>query len=225
MDRDADGDAVTRPGAYRAVVLSTADPRSSGRVRVQVPQVSGDAPTDWVPPAQSGAAVPAVGQVVWVVYEGGDPSYPVYVPPAPAPYTPPPGPAWQIQAAPAVGGMTLGNGVVVSRYLAAGPLVHWSLTLTWGSTSTASPAAAITVDVPVAPDPGSAARWPGVLLINPAGGNAFRSGGAWLFPGQTAVTIEAQRPSDLAYVPFSTISLSIAPTGWLTMNMTYDRAV
>lgn len=72
---------MTWPGVYRAVVLTAADPLNGQRVRLQVPQVSGDAATGWSPPAQSGGALPAVGQVVWVMYEAGDPSYPVYLPP------------------------------------------------------------------------------------------------------------------------------------------------
>lgn len=72
---------MTWPGIYRGVVVSAADPLGSGRVRLQVPQVSGDAPTAWAPPAQAGGAVPAVGQLVWVLYEAGDASYPVYLPP------------------------------------------------------------------------------------------------------------------------------------------------
>jgi hypothetical protein len=72
---------MTWPGVYRAVVVSTSDPQTKGRVRLQVPQVSGTALTGWSMPAQSGGATPGVGQVVWVLYEGGDPSYPVYLPP------------------------------------------------------------------------------------------------------------------------------------------------
>lgn len=72
-------------GLYKGVVLSTQDPASLSRVRLQVPQVSGSSATDWVPPAQAGGALPSVGSQVWVMYQGGDASYPVYVPPIPAP--------------------------------------------------------------------------------------------------------------------------------------------
>lgn len=214
---------MTWSGIYRAVVLSTADPRGEGRVRVQVPQVSGYALTDWAPPAQTGGSVPGVGTTVWVFFQGGDASYPVYVPPAPAPYVPPATPDWQTDAGPVVAGMTLGNGSVASRYLVSGHVVRWALTITWGTTTTASPSSTITVSVPVAPDPGSGMRWVGTVLINPAGGNAFRPGGAWLFPGASTVSIDAQRVSDLGFVPFSTASLSVASSGWLTMQMTYDK--
>lgn len=70
------------PGAYLGSVVSTADPTGNGRVRLQVPQVSGTAVTGWAYPATSGGTnTPTVGQLVWVMYQGGDPSYPVYVPP------------------------------------------------------------------------------------------------------------------------------------------------
>jgi hypothetical protein len=72
-------------GIYKAVVRSTADPLGSGRIKAQVAQTTGTAMTGWVPPAQAGGAVPVVGQQVWVLYEGGDLSYPVYLPPDPAP--------------------------------------------------------------------------------------------------------------------------------------------
>lgn len=73
-------------GLYRGVVRSTSDPAQLGRVRLQVAQVTGTALTAWVPPAQSGGALPGVGEQVWVLYEGGDASYPTYIPPiAPAP--------------------------------------------------------------------------------------------------------------------------------------------
>lgn len=82
---------MSQTGIYRGVVRTTADPTGSGRVRLQVPQVSGTALTGWVAPIQSGGAPPSVGQQVWVFYEGGDVSYPVYVPPIPvAPVPMPP---------------------------------------------------------------------------------------------------------------------------------------
>lgn len=68
-------------GVYRGRVVSTADPQSRHRVRLQVPQVSGDALTTWAPPALEDAAIPSVGSAVWVVYQAGDGSYPLYLPP------------------------------------------------------------------------------------------------------------------------------------------------
>lgn len=212
---------MTWPGAYRAVVLSTTDPQNAGRVRLQVPQVSGTAPT-WASPAQDAGRGPAVGDVVWVVYQGGDASYPLYIPAAPAPYSPP---AWQVQNAPVVGGgLTLGNGAAVSRYQVDGHVVRWTLLITWGSTTTGSPTSAVTATVPVAQDPASGTRWVGSVLINPGGGQPFLPGAVWLFPGTTSAQLFPQRAADLAYVPFSVASLTVASGGWLTANLTYDRA-
>ena len=73
------------PGVYTGVVVSTADPQGRGRVRLQVPQVSGTAVTGWVPPAQPGGAVPGVRDQVNVLYQAGDASYPAYLPPIPPP--------------------------------------------------------------------------------------------------------------------------------------------
>lgn len=69
------------PGVYQAVVTSTADPLAGGRVRLRVPQVSGQAVTGWAPPAQDGGKRPRVGQRLFVMFQGGDASYPVYLPP------------------------------------------------------------------------------------------------------------------------------------------------
>lgn len=207
------------PGLYQGVVLSTADPQNGGRVRLQVPQVSGSAPTAWAPAAQQGSALPAVGSLVWVMYQGGDPSYPVYIPPVA------PTPLWQVDAAPVLGGMTLGNGSISSRYLVDGYTVAWSVQILWGSTTTASPSAAITITPPVAPDPGSGGRWLGDVLINPAGGAAWKPGGAWLIVPSTTASIEAIRVSDVAYQPFSVAGITMASGGWVSMNMRYDRAI
>lgn len=66
-------------GTYQAVVSATTDPARRGRVRLQVPQVSGAAIQGWARPAFDGTRVPAVGEEVWVFYEGGDPARPVYM--------------------------------------------------------------------------------------------------------------------------------------------------
>lgn len=209
---------MTWPGAYQGVIVSTADPQGAGRVRLQVPQVSGTALTPWAAPAQQGAGTPAVGQVVWVVYQGGDPSYPVYIPPVP------PVPVWQTDSSAVIGGMTLGSGTVVSRYLVEGHVVHWAVVLTWASDTTASPSSAITVSAPVTPDAGSGMRWVGSVMFSLNNGGVWRSGGAWMLSGTTAVNIEAQRASDLGYVTFSTAALNFSSGGWISMTMRYDKA-
>lgn len=72
-------------GRYRGEVLDVDDPRSMGRVRVRVPEVLEDVDSGWALPvfAVSGDgsgvwAVPPVGAGVWVEFEGGDPSRPVW---------------------------------------------------------------------------------------------------------------------------------------------------
>ena len=74
-------------GLYRAIVADNDDPRQLGRLRLRVPQVSGnDIVTDWAFPrtglwgnANQGAfAVPNVGDVVWCEFESGDPCLPIW---------------------------------------------------------------------------------------------------------------------------------------------------
>lgn len=82
---------MTISGLNQGRVISTTDPLGQGRVRLQVPQVSGRAVSGWAPPVQAGGRLPAVGEIVWVAYQGGDESYPAYVPPLlppPAPFSP-----------------------------------------------------------------------------------------------------------------------------------------
>jgi hypothetical protein len=65
-------------GTYRGVVYDTADPKSKSRIRVKVPQILSDYPTEWCWPIGVVGSVPAVGQGVWVQFEGGDPAYPLW---------------------------------------------------------------------------------------------------------------------------------------------------
>jgi hypothetical protein len=49
-----------------------------------IPQIFGTMPVKiWAPPLVAGSMVPAVGAVVWCMFQGGDPSYPTYLPPVP----------------------------------------------------------------------------------------------------------------------------------------------
>lgn len=67
-------------GIYRAVVVNAADPLRSRRVQIQVPDVLG-AGVAWALPCLpvSSRAIPKVGAGVWVMFEAGDPSRPVWM--------------------------------------------------------------------------------------------------------------------------------------------------
>ncbi len=73
-------------GKYRGEVIDNEDPSALGRLKVKVPQVLGDVESGWalpcfpVPGDDSGVwAIPPTGTAVWVEFEDGDPSRPVWV--------------------------------------------------------------------------------------------------------------------------------------------------
>ena len=69
------------PELYRGVIYDNRDPLNKGRVKLRVPQVLFDAVTDWawgLYPAGVQPSPLAIGSGVWVKFEGGDPSYPVW---------------------------------------------------------------------------------------------------------------------------------------------------
>ena len=68
-------------GIYRGVVQSVDDPQARRRVLVAIPQFTGAAGAwaESVVPPVSGFTLPSVGAVVWVVFEGGDISKPVWL--------------------------------------------------------------------------------------------------------------------------------------------------
>lgn len=73
-------------GMYRGIVTRTDDDRKLGRIKARVPTVLGDAESGWcmpcVPYAGAGVGIaflPEVGSGVWIAFEGGDVSYPVWV--------------------------------------------------------------------------------------------------------------------------------------------------
>lgn len=70
-------------GAYRAVVLNTADPAAANRVQVQVPDVSG-ADSVWATAEQPQASLPSVGDEVTVHFEQGDEARPLWSPGVPS---------------------------------------------------------------------------------------------------------------------------------------------
>lgn len=72
-------------GKYRGLVVNNVDPTSKGRLLVTVPAVL-DAIPVWAMPCVPYAGtmagqyfIPEIGAGVWVEFEGGDPSYPIWV--------------------------------------------------------------------------------------------------------------------------------------------------
>lgn len=72
-------------GKYRGLVLINIDPQNRGRLKASVPEVLGEVPSSWalpcVPYAGTGSgffAVPPVGAGVWIEFEAGDVSRPIW---------------------------------------------------------------------------------------------------------------------------------------------------
>jgi hypothetical protein len=72
-------------GKYRGQVSDVDDPLKSGRIKVTVPEVLADVETGWALPCvpyagqRSGLyTIPPVGSAVWVEFEAGDPSRPIW---------------------------------------------------------------------------------------------------------------------------------------------------
>ncbi|MFJ9456291.1 phage baseplate assembly protein V [Kitasatospora sp. NPDC101447] len=72
-------------GKYRGEVTSVDDPLKSGRLKAKVPEVLGDVETGWALPCTPYAGqrsglytVPPVGSALWVEFEAGDPSRPIW---------------------------------------------------------------------------------------------------------------------------------------------------
>ena len=67
-------------GIYRGVVVDNTDPARKLRLKVRVPEVLGTA-DPWAVPCTPGGstALPSVGDIVWVMFEKGDPDYPVWL--------------------------------------------------------------------------------------------------------------------------------------------------
>jgi hypothetical protein len=85
-------------GVYRGIVVDNNDPKGRGRLKLMVPQVSGQEVTEWawaIKPApasvtvnhpEGGAetapvisAVPGIRTGVFVMFEGGDPNFPLWI--------------------------------------------------------------------------------------------------------------------------------------------------
>jgi hypothetical protein len=69
-------------GVYRGIVISNKDPLNKRRLKVTVPAGAGGMLGSWAMPLEVASLKvdsPALGQGVWVMYENGDPSYPVWL--------------------------------------------------------------------------------------------------------------------------------------------------
>ncbi len=81
--------ARTFYGKYRGTVINNIDPLMSGRLLLEVPDVTGLVPSSWAEPCVPLAGptglpmgvymVPPIGAGVWVEFEQGDPSKPIWV--------------------------------------------------------------------------------------------------------------------------------------------------
>jgi uncharacterized protein involved in type VI secretion and phage assembly len=81
----ARGSAGGHYGKYRGIVTDNQDPRSQGRIKARVPEVLGEVETGWALPCAPYAgdasgiyAVPVADAGVWVEFEAGDPSRPLW---------------------------------------------------------------------------------------------------------------------------------------------------
>jgi uncharacterized protein involved in type VI secretion and phage assembly len=89
MQRTQDGEDFTMSqyfGKYRGTVMNNADPMQIGRLLLDVPDVLGLSTSSWAMPCvpfagvQSGFyAMPAIGDSVWVEFEGGNRDLPIWV--------------------------------------------------------------------------------------------------------------------------------------------------
>jgi hypothetical protein len=67
-------------GRYQGAVIDDADPMGEQRLHVMVPEVWGPEAGAWALPSlpPGGAAIPAIGDLVWVTFEGGDTDHPIW---------------------------------------------------------------------------------------------------------------------------------------------------
>lgn len=74
-------DLISRQTNFvRAIVKNNKDPQNLRRVKVVVPQKTGEKEeTDWIWPISSTQRPPSIGQGVWVSYIDGDPEFPVWL--------------------------------------------------------------------------------------------------------------------------------------------------
>lgn len=79
-------------GVYRGIVVDAQDPLQTRRLRLSIPALFGDSPTEWaeavLPPiidsdlalnVENNFALPSEGDGVWVMFEAGIPDFPVWI--------------------------------------------------------------------------------------------------------------------------------------------------
>lgn len=68
-------------GVYIASVINNNDPLSQGRAQLQIPQILGQATSNWAAPLGNFSSIaPAAGNIVYAMFIGGNVSFPVYFP-------------------------------------------------------------------------------------------------------------------------------------------------
>lgn len=80
---------------YTGICVEDVDPAGQGRIKYQVPQLSGTAGFGWASPVSPG--VTSAGDYVYIAFEGGDRNRPLYWPDQPIPFPPPTPPQYQMQ--------------------------------------------------------------------------------------------------------------------------------
>ncbi len=68
-------------GIYRGTAMNTADPMMKGRIQVSVSSVAGGGVANWAEACRDfkSNTTPPVGTTVWVMFERGDVSHPVWI--------------------------------------------------------------------------------------------------------------------------------------------------
>ena len=86
-DLDQQADAQDRYfGKYRGIVFNNQDPLRLGRIQAMIPEVLGEIPSGWASPCTPYAGtlagfytIPLPGSGVWIEFEAGDVSRPIWV--------------------------------------------------------------------------------------------------------------------------------------------------
>jgi len=71
-------------GVYKGFVVGTEDPKAKHRLRVSIPALFGNDHAEWaeavLPPINAtNLVIPSINDQVWVMFEGGNPDFPVWI--------------------------------------------------------------------------------------------------------------------------------------------------